>query len=268
MSSITDSSHLLSSQYRDSSNLDARIELHRRFSTNRYSFYHWYFDHLELPEEARLLEVGAGSGALWQEAAGRIPPGWRITLTDLSPGMLNAAEQALAGVHAFTFSRADAQELPFPSGTFDAVLANHMLYHVPDRPLALGEFRRVLKPGGRLYAATNGSSHLQELRTLLAAYAEEMPMEGGIGFGLDNGAEQLTQYFEHVELHRYEDSFHITESEPLKAYIGSMLDYWRVPEERQAALNRKIDEMVASGPIHISKDAGMFTARRDAPGTG
>lgn len=201
MHSLTDSSHL-DHQYHDSANLDARIALHQRFSTNPYSFYHWYFDHLDVPANARILEVGAGSGALWKEVAKRIPPGWQITLTDLSSGMLAEAERNLAHIRPFTFVQADAQEIPFPHETCDAVLANHMLYHVPDRPSALAEFRRVLRPGGHLYAATNGSGHLKELRDLLAEYTEQMPMEGGLGFGLNNGADQLAPYFEHIELHR------------------------------------------------------------------
>lgn len=261
MTSFTDRSHV-DRQYQDSSNLDARIALHQRFSTNPYNWYQWYFGRLDLPENARILEIGTGSGALWHAVANRIPPGWRITLTDLSSGMLADAQRSLEHIRPFTFIQADAQELPFPDETFDAVLANHMLYHVPDRPRALAEFRRVLKPGGQLYAATNGSGHLKELRDLVATYVDQMPMEGGLGFGLDDGAEQLASHFEDVELHRYQDAFHITEAEPLKAYIRSASDLWPIPEERKPALEQRIDEMIAEGPIHIGKDAGMFTARK------
>jgi SAM-dependent methyltransferase len=261
MSCLTDRSHL-DHQYRDSFNLDARVALHQRFSMNPYGFYPWYLDQLDVPANARILEAGAGSGALWQEVAERIPPGWQITLTDLSAGMLATAERNLAPIRPFTFVQADAQEIPFPHETFDAVLANHMLYHVPDRPRALAEFQRVLKPGGHLYAATNGPGHLKELRDLLAAYVEQMPLKGGIGFGLDDGAEQLAPYFEHIELHRYHDAFHVTEAEPLRAYIRSMSDQWPIPVERRAMLDRRIDEMIPEGPIHIGKEAGMFTARR------
>ena len=45
---------------------------------------------------------------------------------------------------------ADVQDLPFPDASFDAVIANHMLFHVEDRPRALGEIVRVLRPDGRL----------------------------------------------------------------------------------------------------------------------
>ncbi len=54
------------------------------------------------------------------------------------------------------FKEIDAQSIPFEDETFDAVIANHMLYHVPDRPKAIAEIKRVLKPGGRLIATTIG----------------------------------------------------------------------------------------------------------------
>jgi ubiquinone/menaquinone biosynthesis C-methylase UbiE len=50
--------------------------------------------------------------------------------------------------HPFSFAQADAQALPFRDASFDAVIANHMLYHVPDISRSLGEVRRVLKPSG------------------------------------------------------------------------------------------------------------------------
>ena len=67
---------------------------------------------------------------------------------------------------AFTFAVLDAQALTYPAGAFDAVIANHMLYHVADKARAFAELRRVLVPGGRLYAATNGTDHMRELRAL------------------------------------------------------------------------------------------------------
>lgn len=260
VTNFTDRAHLTSVQYKDASNLEARIRLHRDFSTNRYDFHRWYFDHIDLPDTADVLDVGTGSGTLWQENSYRIPAGWTATLTDLSPGMLLDARRSLAPLRPFAFRPADAQDLPFPGACFDAVLANHMLYHVPDRQRALSEFRRVLRPGGRLYAATNGAGHLRELRELLADYSPDVPPGGGTGFSLEDGTEQLAAFFEHVSLDRYDDALNITEAEPLKAYIRSMSDHYGLTGDDLLVIDQRIDELITREPVRIAKDVGLFIA--------
>jgi len=92
MSKLTDQRYLTHEQYKDAGNLEARLEIHRRFSTNSYGWFNWVFDTLnQLPKDANVLELGTGSGALWTAIADRIPANWVITLSDLSPGMLDAA---------------------------------------------------------------------------------------------------------------------------------------------------------------------------------
>ena len=64
-----DAARLLREQYKDGSNLSARIRLHQRFSTNRYGQMRWMFDRIQLPENARVLELGCGTGLLWRGRA-------------------------------------------------------------------------------------------------------------------------------------------------------------------------------------------------------
>ena len=54
----------------------------------------------------------------------------------------------------------DAQRIPLPEHSFDLILVNHLLYHVPEKELAITETRWVLKPGGKLCSATKGFGHL------------------------------------------------------------------------------------------------------------
>ena len=139
MSKFTDQQYLKTDQYRDSSNLDARVVIHQRFSTNSYGWFKWVFDTLlTLPDNAKILELGCGHALLWKENVNRIPAGWNITLSDLSSGMLDAAWRNLVVTgRAFKFEEIDAQSIPYENETFDVVIANHMLYHVPDRPKAI-----------------------------------------------------------------------------------------------------------------------------------
>ena len=159
MSGLADSRLLLGDQYRTASKLNARVLLHERFSTNKYGWHRWAFDRMECPAESRILELGCGTGLLWSKNRARIPAGWDLTLSDFSPGMLRQAREGIGGARSkLRFMRIDAQAIPFGDGRFDAVVANQMLYHVPDLPRALGEIRRVLKEGGTLYAGTGGKT--------------------------------------------------------------------------------------------------------------
>ena len=101
-----------------------------------------------IPKRARVLDLGAGSGVDALLAARR---GARVTGIDMTPDMLRAAARAAQG--AATFVRALAEDLPFGDRSFDAAVSNGVLNLCPDKPRALTELARVLKPGAPLYAA-------------------------------------------------------------------------------------------------------------------
>lgn len=263
---LDDPTYLLSEQYRDGVNLSARVELHRRFSTNRTGWFRWVFDRLALPEEADILEIGCGTGALWLENRDRIPPGWRVVLSDLSAGMLKEMRGRLREA-GFTprWCVADVQALPFADASFDAVIANHMLYHVPNRVRAFGEIRRVLRPGGVLLAATNGRTHLRELDDLIARYAPATEREDAAArFGLENGAAQLQPWFAEVMRENYPDALVITEVEPVVAYVLSTPAAASLDAARLASLREEIEEVIArEGAFRVTKAAGLFRCRAE-----
>lgn len=252
-------------QYRDGTNLSARMSLHERFSTNRTSWPRWLFAQLVLAPKSRVMELGCGPANLWVKNRDRIDPTWEITLTDFSPGMVEAAREALADHDSqFCFAQADAQSIPHDDASFDAVIANHMLYHVPDRERSFSEIRRVLRPGGVLYAATNGHAHLRELDELAASvgYDHEMILSA-VEFGLETGLPQLQRFFVDVQVSRYPDALVVTETEPLMAYIASMSTAVSFSETTLTTLRTQIDSAIAArGAFHITKDAGLFVARR------
>ncbi len=252
-------------QYRASANLDARVALHARFSTAPRDFHAWVFDHFDLPADARVLEVGCGTGLLWQKNRARIPATWRVTLADFSRGMVETTRAT--GVAA-NFAQADAQALPWRAASFDAVIANHMLYHVPDQTRALAEFARVLTPGGKVFAATNGASHLRELREWLAGLlgAEATPLlaaDPARNFSLENGAAQLANFFARVTRFDFADALVVTEVEPLVAYVLSGTMRRALTDEKQNALRQAATERIArDGAFRITKAAGLFVAEK------
>jgi ubiquinone/menaquinone biosynthesis C-methylase UbiE len=238
--------------------------IHQRFSTNPYGWFKWVFDTLlKLPENAKILELGCGHGLLWKENISRIPDGWNITLSDLSSGMLDAAWRNLVvSGRAFQFKEIDAQSIPFEDEAFDAVIANHMLYHVPDRPQAIEEIKRVLKPGGHLIATTVGENHMKEMMDWYARVHVSQVWESFANpFTLENGLEQLQYFFSQVSLSHYEDNLQVTEIEPLIAYIRSGVRVRELSEDELSNLQHDLEkELKEKGKIFIAKDSGLFGA--------
>jgi ubiquinone/menaquinone biosynthesis C-methylase UbiE len=262
---LVDPQYLRSEQYRDDHNLLARIQLHQRFSTNRDNWFRWLFDHFDVPDGVHILDLGCGRGDLWWDNRDRLPSSWHITLADFSAGMLGAARQRLASeLPNVDFRVADAEVLSFADGTFNVVVANHMLYHVQNRSRALQGIRRVLCPGGQLYAATNGRGHMRELDALIRMYAPSVGLENPhIGFSLDNGEQQLRPWFTKISRHDYPDALEVTEVEPLVAYVLStsandVLD----PGQLDALRNAVAQQIASGGAFQVSKEVGMFSCRR------
>jgi SAM-dependent methyltransferase len=245
----TDRAFLLEEQYRTSRNLETRIALHERFSTNPQPFPQWVFDQLPTPPDADVLEVGCGNGNLWHSNLDRIPTGWRLTLTDFSPGMVSQARDRLGG--RASYAVADVQALPFADASFDLAIANHMLFHVPDRDRALDEIARVLRSGGAIIATTNGVDHLRELR---APDAQQWSRS----FGLENGPAQLARVFVDVEVERFPDALEVTEVEPLVDFVRSL---GFASEDHVARLAAQASAAIArDGSFRVSKSAGVLRA--------
>ncbi|PZG21123.1 class I SAM-dependent methyltransferase [Nonomuraea aridisoli] len=98
----------------------------------------------------RILDVGCGTGYLTRILSPVAGPAGEVTGLDPSPAMIQYAAARARGNCRYVLG--GAQTLPFPDGSFDAVTATLVVHHIPadDRPEALGEMYRVLRPGGRL----------------------------------------------------------------------------------------------------------------------
>ncbi len=279
MAQIDNQSYLKDHQYKTSANLEARIALHRDFSVNPYPWQRWVFDRLALEAGMRVLEVGCGPADLWTQNADRLPQGLEICLADYSLGMVQQARQNVAERAAglpgagLTYLNLDVQHLPFLDQSFDRVVANHMLYHVPDIGLAVSELQRVLRPGGRLIAATNGMDHMQELAGLVMRFQppghnlDWWRQSGMRRFSLENALETLSQSFEMVELQIYEDGLQVTRPEPILAYIASMSSLdpraGGLPPDHDA-LRVYLEEYFAGYPVFpITKSGGVAIAIRE-----
>jgi len=262
-----DTAYLRAEQYHSARNLNARIEIHRRFSTGKKDWNDFIFEHLPLAHSgAQGLALGCGNASQWRENKDRFPLDIRMVLSELSFGMLSEPRLAFQDDPRFQICAMDAQDIAFKNNQFDFVTANHMLYHVPEIAKALSEIARVLKPAGVLMAATNGAHHMHALDHLLETfdpvYRGEHAMSSS--FTLQNGAGQLKRYFEEVEMIPYQSDLWVTDAALLADYAWSTpkVQILFRPEQKESLkrfFERRID---AFGGIYIRKETGLFIARK------
>jgi SAM-dependent methyltransferase len=230
------------------------MALHEAFSVKPH-WAEWLFEREAPRRGARILDLGCGPATFWQSVRSRIDPSWSLTLADLTPGMIEAARRELGGRAVYVV--ADAQELPLPSESFDAVLANHMLYHVPDRPRAFAEISRVLVSGGTLHASTIGQGYLAELVSLAPHMNAERYAKA---FGLETGPEQLHGFFTDIRVERFEDALAVTDPEPVLAYLRSSENY---NGEDLSGVRATVEKAIRRhGAFTVAKPLGVITCRK------
>lgn len=124
---------------------------------------------------AHVLDVATGTGDAAIAAADRVGSAGRVVAVDISAPMLQAAA-VKAGGRPIEFSVGDAQRLAYPDGSFDAVVCLFGLMFVPEQVPALSDFRRLLRPGGRVVATSWNVPARAPFAGLVAeALAEHLP---------------------------------------------------------------------------------------------
>ena len=252
----------LKDQYRNATNINARIRLHRDYSVNKEGWFPWIYDNCHIKEGMKILELGCGNGALWTENAAKLPSHISVTVSDISEGMLRDARRNIgADDPRFDFQVIDCHQIPFADNHFDLVIAGHLLFYCEDISLACQEIARVLKSGGTFISSTYGTRHMMEITELVQAFDSRIVLAAKNlyeRFGLDNGTQLLSPHFTEIICHRYEDAILIDQAQPLIAYILSCHG-----NQNQVLLDRYKDfrsfvEEKVHRKFRITKDAGIF----------
>lgn len=247
-------------QYQTSVNLSTRISIHDRYSTNKEPFGQWISSHYEISPGFRILELGCGTGEMWKGKFDFLPPDSQLILSDFSAGMLETAKEKLGNHPQVDYQRIDIQSIPFPDATFNMVIANMMLYHVPDLHKALSEVRRVLKPDGKFYCATYGEHGIMEF---VNDTLQEYGIRGEIGrtFTLQSGAVSLTQHFADVSMYTREDGLAITCIDDFVDYVLSLSSLTGITEISREKLHEAFEVKTLDGILYVPKEYGMFICK-------
>ncbi|MDD6675444.1 MAG: methyltransferase domain-containing protein [Lactimicrobium massiliense] len=253
----------LKTQYQNAANITARIRLHSLYSTNPLGWFVWLYQQASIQDGMKILEIGCGNGALWQQNLSALPPHVQIVLSDISAGMIHDVQNRFRNDARFSCMVFDAAHMPFDDNTFDLVIANHMLFYCDDLSQVLQECARVLRVNGRLEASTYSSRHMKEITELVQSFSPQIVLSKDKlyeKFGLDHGAQLLSPYFRDIERRKYQDAIVLHEAEPLIAYILSCHgNQNQLLLDRYKEFHDYVVKMTAGG-FTITKDAGVFLA--------
>ena len=183
----------------------------------------WYASRLDAaapwPAAGLVLDAGCGPGGYVPGVLERLGAGGAVVGLDVAAVRARAAqdEGGALGVAG------DVTSLPFADAAFDAAMALHMLYHVPDIPAAVQELRRVVRPGGFLMVTTNAGDDEAEITELYRrAGGTDDGAFGDWRFCIENAKPYLRAAFDRVELHLEESQLIVRDVAPMRNSIESL----------------------------------------------
>ncbi|GAA4841984.1 class I SAM-dependent methyltransferase [Paenibacillus vulneris] len=254
-------------QYDHAEPLSIRIQTHALYTDRKINLDKEAVALMKLTGEEAVLDAGCGTGSFLKHLFHAGHQG-RLVGLDQSAGMIEQTKsEGIEGVIG------DVRELPFQDGTFQRVAARHMLYHVPDIPQALREFRRVLAPEGHVLAITNSSESQPLIKSLyndmLQAFGYP-PMTSPVGtFSVENAKSILGGEFSQVNEVLLTNALVFHESAPVVRYISSMFSYMLIPSDDKlyaellAWLEVEADQRLKQygGVWKDPKQVGIYTAQ-------
>jgi SAM-dependent methyltransferase len=215
-----------------------------------------------------VLDVGCGPGALTAELAARLGPDG-VSAAEPSSSFAAAARERLPGVD---IRQAQAEQLPFPDGAFDAALAQLVVHFMADPVAGLREMVRVTRPGGVVAACVwdhaggrgplagfwravleldPGAEDESGLAGVREGHLAELCAQAGLG-GIEPGA--LTVRVRYANFRAWWDPFTLGVG-PAGSYVTSL------PPDRREALRGRCRELLGPGPVEISATAWAVTGR-------
>ncbi|NJL93069.1 MAG: class I SAM-dependent methyltransferase [Anaerolineae bacterium] len=261
--------------YADEKAMLIRKRTHDLYTVPPMDYQNWVLERIAWNGNEQVLDLGSGPGTYAEATQARLSAG-RYVGVDLSMKMLQAARERTQP--DLQQAVAHGQQLPFPANAFDVVLANHVLYHLPDIETALGEIRRVLRPEGLLVAATNSQNTMPEFHTLvqraLRLLGRNTNSEDHIEqqffsqFSLESGTVKLARHFRAVARYDVPSLLVFTEAQPIIEYIESTQHFYEpyLPEgiiwkDFVAIMSDQVRRLMNHfGELSINKLSGVLLA--------
>jgi DNA-binding transcriptional MerR regulator len=243
-------------------------EQYKSDKKNKIDFDKWCFNQINFPQNARVLEVGCGTGKLWYKNKENIDENLDITLSDFSKGMLKSTKEKLKELkHNFNYEEINVENIPYEDESFDIVIARHMIYFSPNIEKALAEIKRVLVPGGIAYITVNSCETMAELNELAEKFDSSLGIDNNgysVRFELENGDPIIRKYFSNVHVEILEGKIIVDDPEPVVSYKASTIQGSSIliGEKKKAFKKYLEDHIQKNGNISITTKTCIFKAMK------
>ncbi|SFD17493.1 MerR family transcriptional regulator [Clostridium uliginosum] len=264
---ITNMEKSVKEQYKSDKNLNLRSNLHS-YNINKVDWDTWCFNQMNFPKGARILELGCGPGKLWSKNKNSIDKGLNITVSDFSKSMLKIAKDKLKDVdHNFEYKEINAEDIPYEDESFDVVIAQHMLYFVPNIEKALSEINRVLSHGGMFYVSANSCESMAELNELVENFAPNLGLDNNgfsTRFDLEHGRSMLEKYFSEVNVEILQGKIIVDDAKPVVSYKASTIQGSSIlVGEKKKEFTKYLEDYIKENKsISITTKTCMFKAKK------
>jgi SAM-dependent methyltransferase len=217
-------------------NWHVRQQTHDQYTFPRVDFVEWVMSHVGLKGNETLLDLGCGTGRYYEYIQANHPD---VTYTGIDTASTLTAEHPAPNrvIHS------PMDEIPFEDGTFDVVMANHVMYYAANVADVVKETQRVLKPNGLFVASTSSVTTTPQFRELFRraillvsppGAPREVKVPSGLHqrFALENGSRMLANHYFAVVRHDLPGAFVFDEVDPIMDYLESMRDTYepQLPE--------------------------------------
>ncbi len=253
-------------QYRSAAALDARVDLHRRYTPRGRDVWDLVWDTYPLRAGDRVLEVGCGSGGFWLHGNDAVRLDLNLTLTDASEAMLASASERLGarGVRA-VYERASVEDLPFSDGAFDVALSHFMLYHVSQKEHAVRELLRVTRTGGWVGVVLTGPENMGRIYELAASASPDRSIakSDSMRFTAVEAEPLLRSVFAAVERVDYRYTMAVDDADVLVRYAQSCPTFPSQDDARfwDAYRTAVVEDIERRGAAGVEKQAAIFRCR-------
>lgn len=264
---ITNMENKVKKQYKNSENFKNRLSLHS-YNINKTRWNSWCFDNIVFKNNIKVLEVGCGTGNFWRENEENLNKDIEVVLSYFSEDMLNNTKNNLIKSNEnFIYKKFNAEHIPYEDSNFDIIIAQHMLYLIPNIDKALSEIKRVLKKDGTFYVTTNSCEAMKELNSLVEKFDASMGLHSNgmcERFNLENGKDILEKHFKCIDVKALEGKIITSDVDAIVSYKSSTI---KGSEILKGDKKKKFTEYIKmyiekNEKLEITTKAGMFICKK------